>query len=76
MEHQIFRFAEMILRDRCKDNYSRPNGTWYAIKTLDNNSCYTSGPGNFCSRMTSLVVEFGFAVFEISTCPSQCLPKV
>ena len=28
-----------------QDNYSRPNGKWYTIKTLDNNSHHTSGPG-------------------------------
>ena len=33
-----------------QDNYSRPNGKWYTIKTLDNNSHHTSGPG-ICSHV-------------------------
>ena len=38
-----------------QDNYSCPNGRWYTIKTLDNNSPYPGGPGS-CSIAVVVVV--------------------
>ena len=38
-----------------QDNYSCPNGKWYTIKTLDNNSPYPGGPGS-CSIAVVVVV--------------------